>query len=437
MLESWLGRRRDGRWAAATCGLAVPRQNGKNGVIEVRELFGMIALGERFLHTAHEVKTARKAFRRIASFFDETAGAPRELAELVVEIRKTNGQEAVLLRNGGSVEFIARSKGSGRGYTVDVLVLDEAQDLKDEELEALLPTISAAPTKNPQVILTGTPPDPEKGQTGEVFARLRREYKRDARLAWTDFGVPDGPLPDVDDKDQWYRTNPALGGRLNVAEVERERRMMSPDGFARERLGWWGDPTVTVTSVFGTGRWKAGRTDQVPEAPAAIGVAVSVDRTFASIAAASLVEVLEDDSDPNAEPVERVFVGAVDRREGLGWLVAEVKRIQDQHDCLVVIDGKGPTKDLLSDLEDADVAVEVRSLDDYAEACSRFFDKVQAGELLHSGAELDAAVTGAEWRSAGDRRVWGRKQSATDVSMLEAATLAAHAAETAGTFNIY
>jgi hypothetical protein len=60
--------------------------------------------------------------------------------------------------NGGSIEFIARSSGSGRGFTVDVLVCDEDQDLTDEELAALLPTISAAPSGNPMVILTGTPP---------------------------------------------------------------------------------------------------------------------------------------------------------------------------------------------------------------------------------------------------------------------------------------
>src|SRR6185312_15116463 len=102
-------------------------------------------------------------------------------------------QEAILLDNGGSIEFIARSKGSGRGFTVDVLVCDEAQDLTDEELAALLPTISAAPTGNPQVILTGTPPDPEKSQQGEVFARVRAdgELKRDKRLSWHDFGAPD------------------------------------------------------------------------------------------------------------------------------------------------------------------------------------------------------------------------------------------------------
>ena len=43
--------------------------------------------------------------------------------------------------------------------------------------------------------------------------------------------------------------------------------------------------------------------------------------------------------------------------------------------------------------------------------------------------ELDDAVSGAAWRTVGDRQVWGRRKSATDVSMLEAATLAAHAAE--------
>src|SRR5690606_12832897 len=114
VLRGWLARAASDRWAAPRCGVAVPRQNGKNGILEMRELYGMVALGEKFLHTAHEVKTARKAFLRIASFFENERQYP-ELAALVKEIRKTNGQEAVVLTNGGQVEFIARSKGSGRG----------------------------------------------------------------------------------------------------------------------------------------------------------------------------------------------------------------------------------------------------------------------------------------------------------------------------------
>jgi phage terminase large subunit-like protein len=102
-------RRKNGRWASATTKISVPRQNGKNGILEIVELFGMVVLGMKFLHTAHEVKTARKAFRRIAVVLRERAAVPRAGCAGQVEIRKTNGQEAIFLSNGGSIEFIARS----------------------------------------------------------------------------------------------------------------------------------------------------------------------------------------------------------------------------------------------------------------------------------------------------------------------------------------
>ena len=128
VVVSWLGRSSSNRLAAGRCGLAVPRQNGKNGILEVVELFKIVVQGRKVLHTAHEVKTARKAFVRLRSFFENGRRWP-ELAVLVREIRQTNGQEAIVLSNGGSVEFVARSRGSGRGFTVDDLVLDEAQEL--------------------------------------------------------------------------------------------------------------------------------------------------------------------------------------------------------------------------------------------------------------------------------------------------------------------
>jgi hypothetical protein len=415
ILDCWLCRRRDGRWASATCGLAVPRQNGKNAVLEVRELFGMVMLGEKFLHTAHEVKTARKAFLRVASFFENPREYP-ELAALVKEIRKTNGQEAVVLTNGGSIEFIARSKGSGRGFTVDVLVCDEAQDLTDEELAALLPTISAAPQRNPQVILTGTPPDPEKNQTGEVFRRVRAdgEARRDPRLCWVDFGVADGPLPDVDDEAQWFQVNPALGGRLNIAEVERERKLMSPETFARERLGWWGDPEADLHGAFPPGTWAAGFTDAEPPQPGAIGLAVSLDQSSGSIGAAAGLGG------------DRIRVDAVDRRPGTAWLVSEAKRIQDAYGCAVVIDEGGPAADLIPALEAIGVRLTKVKLSDCKDACASMFRGVVDGRVEHGATDdLEKAVAGAQKRDVGDRWLWGRKASTTDVAMLEAVTLAA------------
>lgn len=438
IVECSLRRRSGGRYAAATVGNAVPRQNGKNGWLEIRELFGMVVLGEKFLHTAHEVKTARKAFRRILSFFENERQFP-ELFRLAKEIRKTNGQEAVILHSadcpeqghdnkscgcagGGSVEFIARSSGSGRGFTVDVLVCDESQDLTDDELAALLPTISAAPLGNPQVLILGTPPDPEKAHLGkgEVFRRVRNDAlsKSDKDLLFVDFGVPDGPLPDVDDKSLWYRHNPALGIRLGLGEVKRERKLMSPEKFAAERLGWWGDPKQAAGGIFGS-RWatigiKKGAT---PPKPAAIGLAVDIDEKWGSIAACGFWP----DGRPN--------LGAVDRREGSDWLPAEAKRIQKEHGVAVVIDEKCPDTALIRALEDEGVDLTVATLDENIEACSELRNRVKTKQVTHTNTDwLNGAVLAAAWRFVGDRRLIGRKQSSENAEMLEAAVMALHGA---------
>lgn len=396
----------------------------------MRELIGMVLLGEKFLHTAHEVKTARKAFLRIASFFENPRQFP-ELAAMAKEIRKTNGQEAVVLTNGGSVEFIARSRGSGRGFTVDVLVCDEAQELTDEELAALLPTISAAPLANPQVILTGTPPDPERqlAEQGEVFRRVRSdgETGSDKHLAWTDYGIADGPIAnvDLDDRNTWHECNPALGLRLAVGEVERERSLMSNETFARERLGWWGDPAESGGPLPG---WPALYVDAEPPPAAAIGIAVSLDAAFGSIASADLW-----DAGTMAGEVDltgKVNLNAVDRRVGTAWIVAEAKRIQDTHGIAVVIDEKCPDGTLIPALTDAGVDLTVMKLSDYVGACSEMVNRAREATVTHQRTpELDDAVAVAAWREVGDgQRVFGRKKSSGPVDMLEAATAAMYGA---------
>lgn len=438
VLDGWLGRRRNDRWASATCGLAVPRQNGKNGAIEVRELYGMVELGERFLHTAHEVKTARKAFLRISSFFENERKYP-DLAAMVKEIRKTNGQEAVVLANGGSIEFIARSRGSGRGFTVDVLVCDEAQDLTDEELAALLPTISAAPLGNPQVILTGTPPDPDKPDRGEVFLRVRRDGmdRTDPRLCWVDFGVPDGPLPDVDDRSLWAAVNPALGGRLNIAEVERERGLMSPETFARERLGWWGDPAAE-RNWLPVGLW-ASLVDRKakPVDPVAFALDMNPERTMAAIAVA-----WRGESGWHGEITQRK--GVIDHRPGADWVPARLLQLVDERKpCAVLIDPSSPAGSLIPAFEAAGLRVTTEprrgtrevlvkvTAGEMAQACGQFQD-----DPPHhiDQASLNAALAGASRRDRGDGAwTWSRKDSNVDIAPLVSVTLAVYGLSVHGT----
>lgn len=242
ILDGWMGTLKDGRWAAGDCGVSVPRQNGKNGVIEFLELYDTAILGLKILHTAHEVKTCRKHFLRMKNYFENARQYP-ELAAAVDYIRNTNGQEAIVLTNGGSIEFIARSKSSGRGFTVDILVCDEAQELTDEQMEAIQPATSSAPSGNPQTIYAGTPTPPSS--PGTVFERIRRTARtvKPKRTCWYEWGVEE--IGDIHDPTRWAQANPSLGIRLVETVIESEVSKFTPEGFARERLDGGTNPNPT------------------------------------------------------------------------------------------------------------------------------------------------------------------------------------------------
>lgn len=423
ILEAWLGEKRDGKWAAGRCGLAVPRQNGKNGALEVRELYGMVALGEKFLHTAHEVKTARKAFLRLCSFFENERRYP-ELAALVEDIRKTNGQEAIVLTNGGSVEFVARSRGSGRGYTVDVLVMDEAQELSDEQLEALLPTISAAPTGNPQQIYTGTPPGP--GSVGEVFTRTRDAGVAggDRRLSWHEWSV-EGDV-NVADPALWAATNPALGMRLNASVIEDELASMSRDGFARERLGRWASDSLAPSAIKWR-QWSALGTDVPPtEGRVGYGIKFSADGSRVALGVA-----LEPDAGvPHVELIE-----VRDMTAGTGWLVEWV-RARVGGASRVVVDGKADSAAFITALKAAKVPerkILAPTTSEVVEAHSGFANAIKSAALSHfDQKDLNDEVRGAGKRTIGTAGGWGWRSLSPDVDVtgLEAVTLALHGVTT-------
>lgn len=414
ILDDWLALTSN-RWASLTCGLSVPRQNGKNALLEVRELFGMVGRGEKFLHTAHEVKTARKAFKRLQHFFgsrpDDPAAKYPELNALVAEVRNVNGQEAVVLKNGGSVEIVARSKNSARGFTVDVLVMDEAQEMTEDDLEALMPTTSAAPLGNPQWIFTGTPPSPRAN--GDVFARVRAEALdgKSKRLAWHEWSSEQGV--DLDSHQAWHEANPALGIRLQFDVIEGERARFSDDGFARERLGMWAGSSSQA--VIDSETWRGrGDAESLAVGRLALAVDVSPDRTVASVAVAGQRE----DGFWHIELDEQ--------RNGVGWLAAYVAARCERNDIrAVVVDGASPAASIIDDLTSRGVVVTTSGARDMAAACGTLYDGAMEGWLHHiDQPQLNAALAAARRRPLGDAWAWNRKSATSDITPLVAATLA-------------
>src|SRR5690606_27631274 len=129
--------------------------------------------------------TASAAFRRLR----ELLGG--RLAGRVRSFQGALGREAIWLEDGGSIQFIARSKSSGRGFTADLPSMDEAQELSDDALAALRPTMSAAPLGSPQQILAGTPPS--SNMNSDVFKRMRDSAIEgsDPALSWHEWSAPD------------------------------------------------------------------------------------------------------------------------------------------------------------------------------------------------------------------------------------------------------
>ena len=221
----------DGGPAASIAGLIVPRQNGKGEVLIALELGWLFLWGIPLIsHSAHLFSTSQEAFARVLHYVDNADF----LRKRVKRVSSAHGKEGITLLSGSRLKFMARTGGGGRGFTADRQVMDEAYDLPDAHLEAMMPTLSARP--NTQLVFTSS-----AGMAESVTLRRIRQRALDGdseRFAYLEWSVDHAGF-DPDDEAAWAFANPAYGYRISRRAVADERAMMSESGFARERLGVW------------------------------------------------------------------------------------------------------------------------------------------------------------------------------------------------------
>lgn len=409
-----------GKWAAFQVAIELGRQNGKGAILEARELAGLFVLGERLLiHTAHEFATATEAFRRILELIESTPDLDRRVSRVM----RSNAERGIELKTGQRLLFKARTRGGGRGFSGDCVILDEAFELPVAAHGALLPTLSARP--NPQVWYASSAVNQKVHPHGVVLSQLRSRAIAggDPSLCYLGWNVdPDEYAADPQavavDPRYWAIANPALGIRITPEYIANEQRGMDAETFATERLGVgdWPDPNEDVSQVIARETWDGlADVNSTLDGPVAFAVDVNPERSYAAIGVAGK----RSDGKRHLEVVEH--------KAGTRWVTARtLELIAKWSPCAVVVDGHGPAASLIPELEDAGIDVVKASTADMAQACGALFDAALSDDLRHLGQSmLDNAMRAAKKRDRGDAWTWAR-QSGADISPLVAVTLALH-----------
>jgi hypothetical protein len=151
-------------------------------------------------------------------------------------------------------------------------------------------------------------------------------------------------MNDIANKERWAETNPALGRRILLSTIEGEFEQMSPDKFARERLGWWA-PVVEHKEDYAIPEsvWMAcASADPKPEGKTAFGIKFSADGSEVALAGAVI---------PTEGPARISLIEYRSTGEGTKWLADWLNARYEKASC-VVIDGRNGVDVLVDKISD-------------------------------------------------------------------------------------
>jgi hypothetical protein len=439
VLRVAMGEKPDGDWSAPEVCINIPRQNGKGGLIEARVLWGLFIGGEPgILVSAHEFKTAMNTMKRIERLIRSCP----DMHKRVKAYHKTVGREGIELHDGRELRYVARSRGSGRGFTAACVIFDECMILGDDAMGALAPTTDAV--DNSQLWYLGSA---GVGAASQQLGRLRRRAlaalesgELDPVLAYLEWSINPHLTEcrrgctehdDIGSVESLLKSNPAVGYRLQVEKSMHRRLTMGDTLYARERLGVGEYPSEEgdAWSVIGKDAWEAlADGESAAEDPVSFAIDVTPERSHASICVAG-------------RKGEVVHVEVVDNRPGTDWVAKRARELTEKwHPRCWVIDPGSPAGSLIREVteklkadpdEEVGEGEEPRLLApivqtktrDVVQATGQFYDAVAAARIVHlDQAPLSTALAGARKRDLGEAWAWARRGVGVDITPLVGVT---------------
>lgn len=418
LLYDILAVNEDGLWTHTKVGYSVPRRNGKNEIVAIRELYGLLH-GEKILHTAHRTTTSSSASKRLANILNESGYTeiqrpkPDEKYMKAYTYSKQFGLEKITLldEDGGSCDFRTRSSKGGLGEGFDMLIIDEAQEYTDDQESALKYVVTDS--KNPQTIFCGTPPTPVS--SGTVFTKMRTDTLQGARknTMWAEWSV--NKMSDIRDEEIWYETNPSLGTIFTVRSVSDEIGSDEID-FNIQRLGLW--LKYNQKSAISKTEWESMAADVLPKLKGPMYVGIKYGHDGINVAMSIAVKTMED----------KIFIETINCKEikkGNAWIVNFLKQSNAKR---IVVDGAGGQQLLASALKDAGIKNPIfPTVKEIITANAAFEQGICSRNIVHMNQpSLTQAASNCEKRAIGSSGGFGYKalKEEIEVALLDSCILA-------------
>ena len=402
LLSDILAVNEDGLWVHTKFGYSVPRRNGKNEIVAIREMYGL-KRGERILHTAHRTTTTHSAWERLSNLL-------KKANIEVVSSYKAFGKEHLEVEGGGIIEFRTRTSKGGLGEGFDLLIIDEAQEYQDDQESALKYVVTDS--KNPQTIFCGTPPTPVS--SGTVFTKFRKSTLegRNVNSGWAEWSVEEQTNPR--DIEAWYETNPSLGTVFTERSVTDEIGTDDVD-FNIQRLGLW--IRYNQKSAISETEWNELKLENKPVLAGELFVGVKYSKHGNVVM--SVASKTQD---------EKIFIECIDCREvraGDTWMLAYLKGWKARK---VVIDGASGQQLLKEEMREYGIKNSyLPTVKEIIAANAKFEQGLYQKNIVHSGQpSLVQAVSNCEKRAIGTNGGFGYKEmkEEIEIALLDSVILA-------------
>jgi len=404
-----------GRLAYREVRLTVPRQSGKTTLMLAAMTHRCIAMGDRqrIFYTAQTGKDARLKWEdEHVPVLERSALAP------LIQVRRTNGSEAIRWNNGSIWSLLATTESAGHGAQADLGVLDEAFSYVDDRLEqAMKPAMVTRP--QPQLWIVSTAGTEDSLYLNEKIddGRMRAAAGATSSVAFFEWSAPEEA--DIASPDTWRACMPALGLTVPIEAIRSDFESMREPEFRRAYLNQRQDRAASAPwQIISEADWTAcaDKNSAIADTPT-IALDVTPSRSMASLCAAGV----RDDGVAHIE--------VIGNRPGTSWVLdwfAADDRVRKYRS--IVIDPVSGANSLVSDLRNLGLQIIEVGTRQMVAGCGKFYDLATQGRLRHiDQVPLNAAVAGSKKRNLGDAWAWHRRDNTVDVSPLVAATLALQA----------